>query len=467
MAADPHQGKAGAEAPADRDLQNVEEVESLLCEAKIHRSDLLHNEPGLRFGLDLIRLDSARGLLRLAAVILFPLLIFTAVTLYEGRFGLGSVTWLSGELGSRRVRGMSFLGDTMVWPFVILIPLLFVLLNKALDRFEAFFESIQGLLSRSWLIENSEEYLQIVERTRSIVRTEGGWRYTRQTCVAVGLVFFAVNTIVCSYPEISIPYLDYSVVPYTTNQPWVKQPDTCGSYQEENLAPCEKIPVPKWDADIESAWWSWLSARVWVLFLGYVWIPVVIHKLFNLVLATYIYTSRLATHQRALEVKPLSPDNVGGLSKLASLATALTYPMVVVGIMMAMPFIKENTTPSLHNMLLFIPFAPLFFSFFFLPLLGVHRAMSAAKEKYLREFADLFNNVQARFLGAIREPSLDAEEFQRLEISMRGLSETYGRIEKMPVWPFEISTLYRLFTAVLIPVLVPICLDLLARRFLQ
>ncbi len=437
-------------------LIDSEQVDSLLAGATVDRNDLLKNEPALRLVLDLLRLESARGFLRLIMVVAIPLLIFFAVTSYEGRFGLGSVTHSSEELGSRIVRGMSFVGDTMVWPFVVLIPLLFVLLNKALDRFEDFFEATKNLLSRSWLAKNPTEYSQIVNATRAVVRTEGIWRYTRWAAIAGGLLFFTWNTLSCTFAD--------RFKPYKTNTPYVEYHYT-GIYEQEELA--YEIPVSKWDTDLREGLWSWLCVRLWVLSIGYVWIPIVIHKLFNLVAATYLYTSRLSLHQRALEVKPLSPDDAGGLSKLASLAITLTYPMAVVGVMLAMQFIKENTSPSPHNILLLIPFAPVFLSFFFLPLLGVHRAMSAAKEKYLQEFADLFDDVQADFLREIRRPSRDLAEFSRLEISMRGLSETYDRIAKMPVWPFEISTLYRLFTVVLIPVLIPLVLDVLARRFLH
>ncbi len=42
---------------------------------------------------------------------------------------VGSIFTVDNNLGA--VLGMSFLGDTMVWPFCILVPLLFVLVVRA------------------------------------------------------------------------------------------------------------------------------------------------------------------------------------------------------------------------------------------------------------------------------------------------------------------------------------------------
>ena len=452
---------------------HVKDWEQILEETTIVRGEVLTNDGALRVGLEYLRLDAPRGLIHLSALILLPLMIFAVVTTHEGRFGRGSVTRVIGQpfggitrvvedpkaLDGETVRGMSFLGDTMVWPFVLLIPLLFVLLNVVIDRFVMFFRSSRRILSQQWVVEHEAEYREVVDRVRRIVRAEGAWRFVKIAAITVSIAFFLWNTGVCTFAD--------RFKPYKTSRPYVEKES--GHFVQKDLEAQGRppIPVPKWDTDIRNAPLSWLSARLWVLLMGYVWIPLIIYKLFSLVSATYVYTDALSkTEHSALDIKPLSPDNAGGLSRLSSLAIALTYPMVVVGLMMVMPFYKENTSPSLHNTLMFIPFMPIFLAMFFMPLLGVHRAMAAAKEQYLEEFATLFERVHDTFVKEVRSPSLDLAEFSRLEISMRGLAESYEKISRMPVWPVGVSTLYRLFTAVLIPVLVPILIETLIRRLL-
>lgn len=461
--------------PTVSDEKTVDDdvVDELLANSKIDRGDLLRNDPALRVGLNWLKIyrheDAGRphapprGLLHLGIAILVPLLIFAVVTKLESRFSLGSVTapaeyvstggWFElktfepakGYAG-RKVKGMSFLGDTMVWPFVIMIPLLFVLLNQALGRFEKFSGSTRSLLSRSWLLEHPAEYSRIVAGTRSIVRGEGIWRYLRWVAITAGLGLVGFNAVKCTIP----------ISPYTTGEPLVQVQSGSGTYEKVTLEPPKEVLLPKWDTDFKEARMSWLATRLWALLLGYFWLPLFIYKLLNLVAATYFYTHRLSKHESALAIKLLSPDSAGGLSKLASLASGLTYPVMVMGVMLTMQFIKESSPPALYNILLSVSLVPVFAGFFMVPLLGVHRAMSAAKQEYLREYAGLFDRVHAKFLEEVESPSLDMEGFSRLEVSMRGLTRSYDRISKMSVWPFEISALYRLMTVGLGPVLVPI-----------
>jgi len=228
----------------------------------------------------------------------------------------------------------------------------------------------------------------------------------------------------------------------------------------------DPVLIPKWDTDPAGAPLSWATARLWVLCIGYFWLPLILAKLVNLVAGTYYFTKKLSDQDGAFDVKPLAPDKAGGLSSLATLAKSFVYPMVLFGIMMTMPFIKENTQPSLHNFLLFVPFVPLFFLVFFLPLGGAHKAMKRAKDQALEEFSALFDTVNAQLVLAIRGPAERATEVDRLHTSIRALRSCYERIEKMPVWPFDISVIYRLIAAVLLPATIPILQILLHKWIL-
>ncbi len=460
-------------------------IREALATTAISRRDLLVNDPGLRQILNWLHLNSWKSGGRFLLAASVPLIIFTAITVYEGRFELGSVTWPSEELGRRRVRGMSFLGDTMVWPFIILMPILFGLLNKALSHFESFFLSIDSTLSHAWISKNIEEYTRIANETRAIVQSRGIWKHFRRIAIFIGFFFFASNALICTFAA------KYSL--YTTSEPYVETIAGSGTYEPrllpdfakeiakpgttstprqpgkkaEDSKTVEEIPVPKWDTDLSTGFGSWLTARIWALTFGYFWIPIVMYKIFNLVAALYHFAKELSAHPNSIEARPLSPQNTTGLVKLASLATSLTYPMTIIGAMLTMPFIKENTDPSTHDILLFLLFIPLLIAFFFLPLWGFHKSLVATKEQHLQKSSDLVEKTHSEFLQEIRSPSLDTDGLSRLEIAMRGSSEIHQRISKMPVWPFAISNLYRLITAGLIPVLIPILFDLALKSLLD
>jgi len=485
----------GEDRGSSRDPAAAGDEELLPASGVVTRRDILRHDRFLRRILDLLRLDRLGGWLRLILVIAGPLALLGFVTWWEDCFEWGSVT---GPVAVKAgvwftVRGMSFLGDTMVWPYMILIPLLFVLLELAICRFEQFFLSIKPVLSPDWLAQHAEEYRAMVGESRRIVGGAGGWRTVRRAAVALGFFFFVYNTVTCTFPmpdffkpyKTSSPFVEQGVTskpPYLqisldqkhtltfalTDRPKAEESSKplvapAGASVDGSLAPpppkylqtrlIQEVAVPKWDTDRSRWWWSWLSARLWVLLLGYVWIPLVLYKLANLVAATYTFTNRLAACPGALVVQPL--DAAGGLGRLSSLPFALTYPMVVLGIMLAMFFFKENTSASLHDLILLVPFLPAYFAMFFVPLLGVHRAMQAAKQEYQQKFAGLFEVAHEDFLREVKTPTLDAAGFSRLQLKMKGLSESYERISAMPVWPFEMSTVYRLITAVLLPVVVP------------
>lgn len=415
----------------------------------VGREDILERDRLLRFWLDRLRLTSVSSIVFGLAMILLPLTIFVLATNLERRFSLGSVTMPAPDGALGHLVGMSFLGDTMVWPFVLLTPALFVLLNVAVNRSEVFFTRIGAVLSVTWLKDDQTAYESLIERTKDILREQGAWKLGRIAALVLGLTFFTWNTLTCTWPE------HFPV--YTGSEVKIRTDDGTHIAVLEHAA-----LIPKWDTSLADAPISWLCSRVWVLTLGYFWLPLILFKLFNLIYAIYVFTQFLSQHD-ALDIRPLAPDGAGGLSSLSSVSLSFVYLMVVFAVLMTMPLVKENTEASLHNIVLMFPFVPLFLIVFFVPLAGTHSAMKRAKERFLEEFARLFNVVNERFIAEVRSPTLDIKEFNRLEVSMRGLRDCYEQIEKMAVWPFAISTLHRLSIAILVPLGVPILQYVISR----
>lgn len=417
----------------------------------ITRQDIIGNHRLVRLALSCADTSSIRGLAALSGIILLPLIILSAVSVAEGRFLPGSVTAPLEHPQATEVLGMSFVGDTMVWPFCVLIPFACVFLNIAVGRTCRFLQELPSMLSADWIAGNAREYRHLIEDAKTDLNGGNIWRWIYGMCLLAGMGMFAWNAVTCTFPEQFRPYTGTSVNTIQANAIVLERFDSA-------------IRLPKWDTDWRSAPGCWAAARIWVLIVGYFWLPLILYKLFNLVGSTYRLLRRLSHRTGALNVRPLAPDRAGGLSHVGAMALSFVYPMTVFGIMMTMPFLKENTPPSVHNWIVLLPFVPLFFVVFFVPLIGVHGAMEGAKEHCLRDISDLFDRVNANFMAELRSPTLDVDGFNRLEASLRGLRDCHERVERMPVWPFDLGLIHRLLAGVLIPLAIPI-LQLVVERF--
>jgi len=85
------------------------------------------------------------------------------------------------------------------------------------------------------------------------------------------------------------------------------------------------------------------------------------------------------------------------------------------------------------------------FLFFLVPQIGIHRIMVHEKQQRLLAFANHLEDAMER---SLKEPS--AENMQRL----KDYFELQEHLKNMTEWPFNVSTLWQLITALLIPLLI-------------
>jgi len=90
---------------------------------------------------------------------------------------------------------------------------------------------------------------------------------------------------------------------------------------------------------------------------------------------------------------------------------------------------------------------------FFLPLGAVHAAMKRAKVKELESLSNHFSGLNEKVKGRLEDNEYGKEFVTDIE-SLEKIDFLYSRTAKMPVWPFNISNLGKLFVAALIPLLV-------------
>jgi hypothetical protein len=87
------------------------------------------------------------------------------------------------------------------------------------------------------------------------------------------------------------------------------------------------------------------------------------------------------------------------------------------------------------------------FGFFLLPQIGIHRIMAHEKQQRLLSFATYLEDAMEQTL---REPT--TENMQRL----KDYFELQAHLKNMNEWPFNVSTLWQLITALFIPVVLAI-----------
>lgn len=87
------------------------------------------------------------------------------------------------------------------------------------------------------------------------------------------------------------------------------------------------------------------------------------------------------------------------------------------------------------------------FGFFLLPQIGIHRIMAYEKQQRLLSFSAHLEEAMER---SLKEPT--AENMQRL----KDYFELQEHLKNMHEWPFNVSTLWQLITALFIPVILAI-----------
>lgn len=196
--------------------------------------DLTRSDCILRWYLAGIRLD-AQFRVSLGGYVLWLVMVplalgtsFWYVTSAEGRFDLASMDQPAAFGSHDMIAGLSFLGDTMVWPFFLLVPLLLILLRRASVQVARLVVGGNELVRQN----DPAAFNAIADQARIRLRYRSRkWRALWGGALAFGLVLFAYNTVAClradTWPGGSAAYdqLWTWLKPYASHQAVIK-PDT-------------------------------------------------------------------------------------------------------------------------------------------------------------------------------------------------------------------------------------------------
>ncbi len=421
--------------------------------------ELLRSDPVLRRLLRLVWFDSAifpriesKVAVYLPALIVVPFILLGGAAILENRFFLGSLFELDILIDQKeeQVIGMSFLGDTMVWPFFFLIPMALLLLGHAIRSVRRLSEKLLATIDLASDEETRTSYRKLLDDARSRSDAKrGGWKLLKNLGLAVGLSFWIYNAITCTFRDgdvlgrFSLPIDD----PYSSRVVYIIRDG-----ERIEVTSADPISIRKWDTEREMGGkLSWIMARIWTFF-AYVLIPVIVAKVLNLIGVLRLFSSWLMSIGGNLTFDPLAPQGRGGFSALSGAALALAYTSIPVSLMAAASLFKEATPASFHNIIQILIMIPIVLVLFTVPMYDASRAIGAAKQRYLERLSNHFSDLSAKLIEKVGDGKLGKSQLDDLQFTLESLRKLYDQASKAHVWKIDTNVIWRLTGTLLVPV---------------
>lgn len=186
-------------------------------------------------------------------------------------------------------------------------------------------------------------------------------------------------------------------------------------------------------------------------FYTFLMVGIVIPLISWRIIATIIILKKVFTilsHANAIKLRPLSPDNSGGLSSISKISLSMTYIVMIPMLLMFVGIIYLGFT---HIAAISVPvYVTVLLLIFFLPLGTAHEIMSKSKELELHKISQEFNRAYDMIMENIAKKGLVVEEKELIE-TMGSLRNMYNEAKKMPVWPFDLSIIAKFIVTIIVP----------------
>lgn len=177
---------------------------------------------------------------------------------------------------------------------------------------------------------------------------------------------------------------------------------------------------------------------------------------------TGLHVRRLGKRHRVIPQLE-HPDQCGGLEPLGNLCLWNALIVSVGGMYLGgWIIILGPHTPfpglasayrTLFSWLLVIPVVVAAIGFF-LPLWSVHQIMVQRRAELRQQLAVLGRNIDRLAMKALREADrAESEQFSEIAGRLNLMRDIYRRNQRMPVWPFNMTTLMKFVTAQALPVI--------------
>jgi len=186
----------------------------------------------------------------------------------------------------------------------------------------------------------------------------------------------------------------------------------------------------------------------WIFFFG-----ILTSQLFAEIFKMIISVGKLFTYMienGKITLIPIFPDGAGGLGYLGKFALSLNLYLVPMAIVVVLYFVETEVTVSNIGLLCSALFC--INIVFFAPLLPAHRLMRETKERRLEELGREYKNQYYLLLEKYDDKQrLDTEDQEIIE-NLTNIEFFYERTERMPVWPFDLTTIIRFTGTIVLPI---------------
>ncbi len=445
---------------------------------------------------------TGRQRLGLGVAMLLPLTVLALAALAEGRLFPESVYASVRVDGSAyRLIGMSLVGDTMVWPFCILVPLGLLLLGFTYARSIDLLNAAIRRANPEWEQDRSGTGLaEAVRTTESIWRMRAtGWaQVLRFAPWVLALVLVGYNFATCGYHLPEYPYvsdtvrlvadreasdLDKSTVleRLIRGETQPKDAPELGSVlldadSEQPRATRQldrELPLAKWDTDRAGHPLTFWTARAWTVF--YYGLPPFL--LAQLVALVWGVTSFLLAGNRweraqkagprasAFEVDPLATDEFGGLSALSDAVITYLYSVSFFALLLGLSLLREGIEPSWHNHAMMLTFLPFATAGVLMPSFAVRSAILGSKRQQMHQLSVQRNETTIQLLELGAQPEGDPNELERLRKHVSDLEARHDQVRSMAEWPFDALTLVRMVFPLIAP-FIPATIETITSSYL-
>ena len=214
----------------------------------------------------------------------------------------------------------------------------------------------------------------------------------------------------------------------------------------------------------QSAWWTAATFPL-IVCLGWFLIGFycVLLVLFYSVLSIFWLKELFGNF--AINIRPLYPDRAGGLASLGGFTLKLSYMIALIGMILVVTPVTRNyvavgtvqfrwTPELLAGLVVYAIAAPIVF---FAPLSVAHNAMRKAKHQLLLYIAQRFD-AEYGDIHTVLEDDLDKLEHRSKVLAE--LENLHKMTSTFPVWPFNVENITRFGTAYVLPLLVPLLVEL-------
>ena len=199
---------------------------------------------------------------------------------------------------------------------------------------------------------------------------------------------------------------------------------------------------------------GWIAGIICMSFIFIILLPRTIWFILSTIFAIR-YSIRRLDELHALMIRPLNPDNAGGLKPLGAYTLNLNKPMTLPIFWIVAYYFTLGS-----NILLWVALGAYMIVVvfgFITPLSSAHNAMLKAKQMEMKRIYNEFTKVYENHIEGIsikwKGPNYKAELEDTIQVGrvIQQLRDFYNVAKNMPMWPFNTEIIIKLASALGIP----------------